>query len=198
VTLCKPAGQRACESVITDWFSKLTAEIQELHGIFSRNHTILQQPRDMRMSAEQSTHLLQDGRHGFVSTATLVPQASIDKVGLTLKYVRTSFDSSRYIFLMSNETVRGSGTLVPGRRNSVSVLRYLSLTTLNGRWLVAHQSARMVRWAATEYGSAPAEIGLVLAEVPADTPHSRSHFFELLLRFVVPSDIRKLGGHRYI
>src|SRR6202022_5077698 len=74
-------------------------------------------------------------------------------------------------------------------RNSVSVLRYLSLTMLNGRWLVAHQSARMVRWVATEYGSAPAEIGLVLAEVPADTPRSRSHFFELLLRFVVPSEV---------
>jgi hypothetical protein len=96
---------------------------------------------------------------------------------------------------MSNETVRGSGTLVPGRRKSVSILRYLSSMMLNGRWLVAHQSARMVRCAVTEYGntlaseSAEPEIGPVLAEVLAGTPHSRSHFFELLLRFVVPSEV---------
>jgi len=72
---------------MTDWFSKLTAEIQELHSIFSQNHTILQQPQDMRISAEQSTYLLQDGQHSFMSTVTLVPQVSIDKVRLTLKYV---------------------------------------------------------------------------------------------------------------
>ena len=90
---------------------------------------------------------------------------------------------------MSNEFVHGSGTLVPGQRNSVSILRYLSLVMLNGWWLIAHQSAKMVRCTATKYGSTLAEIGPVLAEVPAGALHSQSDFFELLLRFVVPSEV---------